>query len=396
MRNYSYKTPRPAILCLALASIAVGVFRPFNIVSAQVLQPQLEEKELHRLGPKPEAVNAVSGMIAAFDRYSLVALGEDHGLQELYDFLDTLVRTPAFADKVNDIVVECGNARYQDVMDRYVAGGDVPPSEFQKIWRTSTQMPEITFDSPIYEHLFVTIREVNRGLSGNKQLRVLLGDPPIDWSQVSVVEQALPFLKDRDPHYARVVENEVLIKNRKALMIAGALHFQRTPDALKSHPLYHPPVTDILEQKYPGRILRVIPHLGFPLEIDPDRGMERRLKAYMASPWLALVKGTWLGKTGKLEVPDFIIPGGLVTYLEDRWDAVLYLGPGDQLTVTEVSPFFYASEQEYFREKNRIAVILFGAPLQAYEPHYISNVTPGIYLRDVPSALGLPKGVQRR
>ena len=68
--------------------------------------------------PKPS--NAVEAIIKAFDTRKLVALGEAHRLQEEADFIAPLIRRPEFSIKVNDIVVEFGNALYQDVIDRFV------------------------------------------------------------------------------------------------------------------------------------------------------------------------------------------------------------------------------------------------------------------------------------
>jgi hypothetical protein len=41
-----------------------------------------------------------------------------HSNEKQNVFILALVRTPAFAAKVNDIVVECGNSRYQPLVDR--------------------------------------------------------------------------------------------------------------------------------------------------------------------------------------------------------------------------------------------------------------------------------------
>src|SRR5262249_41728704 len=70
-------------------------------------------------------IDAVKGILNAFDKYPIVGLGESHWLQEEADFVIRLIRDPAFSAKVNDIVVECGNALYQDVMDRYLSGKEV-------------------------------------------------------------------------------------------------------------------------------------------------------------------------------------------------------------------------------------------------------------------------------
>ena len=53
-------------------------------------------------------------------------LGEIHESRQEHELLRKLIVAPGFADKVNDIVVEFGNSRYQGVADRYVAGENVP------------------------------------------------------------------------------------------------------------------------------------------------------------------------------------------------------------------------------------------------------------------------------
>src|ERR1044071_4012482 len=83
----------------------------------------------------PHPVNAQEAILNAFDKYRIVALGEAHALQEEHDFIQSLIRNPAFADKVNDVVVECGNALYQNILDRYIAGQDVPLAEVRQVWR---------------------------------------------------------------------------------------------------------------------------------------------------------------------------------------------------------------------------------------------------------------------
>jgi hypothetical protein len=68
--------------------------------------------------------NAFEGVLAAFRRYNIVALDEPHGDHVASEFRIELVHQPGFADKVSDIVFECGNSRYQKVLDRYISGGN--------------------------------------------------------------------------------------------------------------------------------------------------------------------------------------------------------------------------------------------------------------------------------
>ena len=58
----------------------------------------------------PKPVKAVEGLIEVFDRFPIVALGELHWRLTEHEFIAELIKHPAFASKVNDIVVEFGNA----------------------------------------------------------------------------------------------------------------------------------------------------------------------------------------------------------------------------------------------------------------------------------------------
>lgn len=57
-----------------------------------------------------------------FDKYPLVTISEAHGMREEADFIASLIRHPQFVEKVNDIVLEAGNWRYQPILDRYSCG----------------------------------------------------------------------------------------------------------------------------------------------------------------------------------------------------------------------------------------------------------------------------------
>src|SRR5262249_62022361 len=110
--------------------------------------------------PKPN--DAVAAVLDAFDRYDLVALGEAHRNQNVHDFVLSLIRSADFAAKVNDIVVEFGNARYQAMMDRYIDGETVSQQELRRVWRDTVNI--LVWDAPVYERFFAAVREVNRHL----------------------------------------------------------------------------------------------------------------------------------------------------------------------------------------------------------------------------------------
>ena len=58
-------------------------------------------------------------------------------------------------------------------------------------------------------------------------MRVLCGDPYIDWDKVKTKDDIGPFLGHRDQWYAQVVKDEVLAKHHRAFLIAGSAHFLR-------------------------------------------------------------------------------------------------------------------------------------------------------------------------
>ena len=97
--------------------------------------------------------------------------------------LRALVTDPRFGATVNDIVVEFGSSRYQDVMDRYIRGEDVPESTVQRAWLDAVQ-PGISLDNQNTPAFFRAVREANAKRPAAEKTRVLLGDPPIDWENV--------------------------------------------------------------------------------------------------------------------------------------------------------------------------------------------------------------------
>lgn len=166
---------------------------------------------------------AIPAIIAAFATHDLVALNDAHGDARAQAFLRDLVRAPGFADAVDDIVVEFGNARYQSLVDRYVRGDDVAPGELPRAWQHVVTPNQIWADAA----LFNTVRAVNAARPPDRRLRVLLGDPPIDWDAVRTREAFTPWLAMRDSHPAALIQLEVLARQRKALIVYGKLHFQR-------------------------------------------------------------------------------------------------------------------------------------------------------------------------
>ena len=314
-------------------------------------------------GKEPVAEAAIPAILAAFDTYDLVGMPAAHGLKDLDDLILTLVRNPAFAKKVNDIEIECGNSLYQGLLDRYTSGADVPFREVQKVWRNTTQPP--CGLSGFYEELVPLVRAINQKLPREKALRVLGGDPRFDWDQINTAEdmrKAVLSLR-RDTSIASVVEKEVLAKHRKALMLMGTLHL-----------LHGAGATGMTEMKYPNSTF-VISELGTFGQDLP--AVSKTLFADWPIPSLARVKGTSLGK---LLLKEFLPPptiidqdcnphtdftGPLRKPVEELFDAVLYLGPQD-LRLWEKVPADIVLDADYMKERRRRATLP-GSPTPAVQ-----------------------------
>lgn len=104
---------------------------------------------------QPRTEGAVSAIIRAFDTHSIVMLGDLHGNRQEYELLRELVRSQDFADQVDDLVLEYGNALYRGVVDRYITGENVPIEEVNKAWLNTTAIGP---PSPIYGWLYEAVR----------------------------------------------------------------------------------------------------------------------------------------------------------------------------------------------------------------------------------------------
>lgn len=323
-------------------------------------------------------VDAEEAILRAFDSYPIVAVSEMHALQEEHDFIQSLLRNDAFPDKVNDIVLEAGNALYQDILDRYIAGEDVPMSEVRQVWRNTTVSPVGPWDAEVFEQIYTTVHEVNKKLPLEKRLRVLAGDPPIDWRKINSYEDKLPFLGERDRHFASVVEREVLAKGRKALLIIGGMHILK--ESHKSVERWD--VTERIEDRYPGSTFVVWVHAGLLGVVEDkydnqDTGTvsTQSIEKHLASwpiPSIATVKNTWLGELQlSLFLPMALDPHGQPTssVLADGIDAYLYVGPKDSLTVSRVSSSVL-QDRAYLDELKRRMEKMTG---QSFMPNRFSN-----------------------
>jgi hypothetical protein len=171
---------------------------------------------------------------------------------------------------------------------------------------------------------------------------------------VNTKEDYAPFMY-RD-YVPKVIEQEVLAKSRKALIIYGGAHLVRHEIA----------TLNPLQQKYPQSMFVILPHFGF---MERNDELEPRLATW-PKPSLSLVKGTWLGAlAGSLHIRATVRSPGRAPYnplaatkIEELADAYLYLGPLDSLTTSGPSPQTYQDET-YVKELKRRHILVRGREL---------------------------------
>src|SRR5687767_6108874 len=157
---------------------------------------------------RPPAVplEAKTAILEAFRQYRVVAIGDAHGNRLGSAFHLALIRDPRFPSTVNDILIESGNARYQADLDRYVRGEDVPRERLQQIWLDTTQQHVASLDLP---EIVTAVRTINAALGPERRLRILLGEPPIEWERMKTPDDFRAWnespASDRDPFAANLI-----------------------------------------------------------------------------------------------------------------------------------------------------------------------------------------------
>jgi hypothetical protein len=299
---------------------------PARAVLVSVLAVMVATATAAQRAPKPATpVDAVDGLIRAFRSHHVVVFNEFHDSEAQHTFLRSLIRDPRFTAVVDDLVIEFGNALYQDVVDRWVRGENVSEVSVQRAWNYTTVGKGAWGRTGIYPNLYREVRAVNATLPEERRLRIVLGDPPIDWERPDLggfvlkpngIQAEWPTSDERynrDFHPASVIRNEVLAKNRRALVIYGQGHTMRGS---------YSNIVGLLEERFKTKVFVVIAPTNHALE-----AAQPSITGWPI-PSLSLIRGTVLGR---LDAGLFLKARALEHSAERHYDAVIYLGPTTSL-----------------------------------------------------------------
>lgn len=275
--------------------------------------------------------DAIAGLLEAFRTHRLVAITDPHGSAPVQTLLLALIRDERFVGAVDDLVMETLSARYQDVIDRYVRGEDVDREYLRHAWEDMTVPNSLGVQA---EEMLAAVREQNRRSS--QKLRVLAGDPPIDWAHVTSQEDHFRWISLRDSHPADLIRRQVLDRGRKALIVYGQLHAQRR-SIMTNYDMSSwqaQTVISLLERDAGVHVFNIWALIDSRMPVPQET-------TSWPVPALAILEGTGLGaidfgvynpapsrvsvRNGAIEP----LPRDRwqVTPMQDQFDALLYVGP---------------------------------------------------------------------
>jgi hypothetical protein len=282
------------------------------------------------------AAQAVAAMAKIFDTHSVLRLGELHRSLQTHMFIQQLLHDPRFVCRVDDVAVEFGNSRLQDLADIYASGGTLRETEIASMWR-ETSVP-LAWNTPVYRAVYDAVREVNRTHLCKHPVRLLLTDAPLDWSKVQTAKDLEPFA-DRDLAMADTVEREVLAKHRRAFLITGEYHAERKTEG-EAEDLR---TAQIIERRHPGALFVVV--------TIPSAAAAEALQMGPAPSYKPAPKDAPFTMTDEAWSPATPASGFSIA---DVVDGVVWLGGFSQLFP---SPTIYLDD-DYANELRRRAAIL--------------------------------------
>jgi hypothetical protein len=254
-------------------SIAGTILLAYSFVAgAQQLPP----------GSDPQPTPGLDAILSLRNRYAIVGIGEFPGCQEVYNFLAALLKDARFSSAFNDILVDFGNPRYQNLIDAYVGGEDIPFDTLKQVWQDTTDVG--LWDSPLYAEFYDTVREVNALLAAGQHLRVVLGGAPIIWSTIKTAEEFQATVGAHEQSLASAI-NDSINQGHRALVIAGAKHlFRQHPGGTNARSL--------VEAQNPNQMAVVLAQsrLGGDLYTQVESA-----EAAWPLNSMAAISGTWLG-----------------------------------------------------------------------------------------------------
>jgi uncharacterized iron-regulated protein len=272
----------PPLLFIA-ATLVLLPFSPSSQTQTNIFPTEATKARLQPI---------VKGILAAWDKFDVVCLGEDHGSKNDSDLRIALVEHPDFVRKVRVIMIESASVAHQDVLDRFIVEGEEMPREKLRVVWSDASGAEV-WESPIYEAFLRAVHKANLAVPRMQRVRVLAGDNPKESNRGRFIREA--------------VAREILDKGLKGLTIYGAGHCENRAMGYPGE----------IGDRYPGKIWSAFQFY------DVDAG--RRVFGLGDAPALIPITGT---EKAKLPIGKMFFLGRYndPSTLGDITNAVVYFG----------------------------------------------------------------------
>lgn len=304
-----------------------------------------------------QAKFADDAIMQAFATHNLVAIGDYHWNDAFVRYATKLVSKPEFSEQVNHIVVEFGNAKYQSVLDDYLAGGDVSEEQLNSVLRGSLYFMAWMPDE--YRDFFRAIKKRNQDLPDSKKIRVHLAEAPFDWEELQDVKVWKRAATHKTDYFYQVAAERIK-NNEKALMIFGAFHLVNAPkEYVQETQQADWPLATRLEQAFPNstyliwpmtdpEVVKTFSQVKTPALLEVQQGPMQRLRLIDILP-----KARY-----KLAAMD-----DMDAQVGELFDAFLYLGENER---TMVLPRDVIADREWVEEMQRRVDIIGGKMQQNF------------------------------
>ena len=277
-----------------------------------------------------------------FSAYNIICLDEGpHSTIQTHRLIRELFNDKVFNSTVDYIIIEFANQKHQKTLDRFIIGKKVTLKDLRLLWRSTTQAHSTNFEKSVYLKLLKTIRAANKKLPKNNKIRVIAGDPPINWNNINSQNDYFPAITQRD-----VLPSELAIKygiesSKKVLLIYGGEHLKMQSSGKDSTywtiPYY-------INKKYPGSVYTIgalisgnYPDLKFNVPVNS-------IIELSSDPAGDLIVKNGGNNSNKNK-------------LKEDFDAVYYAGPSESWQLDDEPK---SLDADYWDELNRRARIIWG------------------------------------
>jgi len=304
--------------------------------------------------------DAIQYIARALRENPVVCLAEGgHGSKTAHDFLKAMFLDKNVQNAVDVIIVEFVTARYQDRLDDYMKGKDIPLNELNKLWRDTTVSSLVqTWDSPLYYEFLQHLKAVNESLAPGKKVRVMGGDPPIKWEEVKNQQDHRVFFRQRRSFPASLAVEQAVTHKKRVLIIFGGAHLAKVPGNVMGR--VDKGIVNLIQDSIPDGVK------SFSFLIPADLKVDSRIQE-LEKGMMYETRSHWSGEfPADMLFPMLFLPDGTKAEpykghkVKDLYDGLVYIGPLTEWVSASADVY---QDDEYWTELNRRSMITRNMPM---------------------------------